>query len=107
MMELQLTLLTAALVAISSWMIAWHIKIRRDQRLLAPGVVPIQKRKRVQNENIAVFLPRSDYEHGSERRDLLVIEQDGIRSVDRYDLQHLHETSGKSHFPIETFSLTD
>ena len=107
MMELQLILLTAAVIAISSWMMAWQHKVRRDQRILILGVVPIERRKRIPNERIVVFLPRSDIQYDLEQRDLLVIEHEGIRQVDRYDLQLLHETQGKSHYSIETFSLSD
>ena len=106
-MEQQLILLTAALIAFLSWMMARQHKVRRDQRLLALGIIPIERRKRIPNERIAIFLPRSDIHYDPEQWDLLVIEQEEIRQVDRYDLQHLHQSSGKSHYSIEAFSLTD
>jgi hypothetical protein len=107
MMELQLIIFPAAVVAISLWVIAWHHKVRGQQRLFRLGIVQIQRREGDGIQIFEVFLPQSNKEFIAEVQDLLVIGEDGIKQVDRYELHLLGERPGQSHPLIETFSLTD
>jgi hypothetical protein len=107
MMELQIIIFPAAIVAISLWMIAWHHKVRGQQLLFTPGIVPIQKRKGGDIQKIEVFLPQTNLEFIAEVQDLLIIGEDGFKRVDRYELHLLRERPGQPHPLIETFSLAD
>ena len=107
MMELQLIIFPAAIAGLSLWIIAWHNKLRMEQKLLAPGIVPIQRRKTADSPIIELFLPRSNIEFVAGPHDLLVIQEDGIKQVNPYELHLLRERPGHPHLLIEAFSLAD
>ena len=56
---------------------------------------------------IEVFLPQTNKEFLVEVNNLLVIGEDGIKQVDRYELHLLRERPGQPHPLIGTFSLAD
>jgi hypothetical protein len=107
MMELQLIIFPAAIVTISLWTIAWHHKLRGQEHLFTPGIVPIQRREGGDIQKIEVFLPQTNKEFIAEVNNLLVIGEDGIKQVDRYELHLLRERPGQPHPLIGTFSLAD
>ncbi len=107
MMELQLIIFPAAVAAISLWMIAWHHKVREQQQIFTPGIVPIQRREGSDIQKIEIFLPQTNKEFIAEVQDLFVIGEDGFKQVDRYELQLFRERIGQPHPLIEAFSLAD
>ncbi|GMQ77941.1 MAG: hypothetical protein BMS9Abin02_0433 [Anaerolineae bacterium] len=107
MMELQLIILPAVIVAISLWMIARIHKVRGQQQLFRLGILPIQRREGSDIKKTEVFLPQANREFLAEVQDLLVIGEDGFKQVNRYELHLLRVSPEQLHPLIEAFSLTD